>query len=105
MYYLSCFILFINLYYFIISFNIIMSQIMDKYFGPLSREYCVYFYALSVVFGALFAISTVSIVSFMIMNYKKVDMMFIGNSTLMLINTFLAYLANRLLHTMCVKIV
>ena len=80
-----------------------MTSFMDQYFGPLPREYCVYFYALSIVFGIMFAMSAVSIAYFMITHIKKVNLMFIVNSVLILLNSFLAYLANRLLHTMCVK--
>ena len=76
---------------------------MDKYFGPLPREYCVYFYALSIACGIIFVSSILSITYFMVIHFKKVNMMFIVNSSLILLNTFLAYLANRLLHTMCVK--
>ncbi len=80
-----------------------MSSFMDKYFGPLPREYCVYFYFLSVVFGVMFSISAVSIMYFMIIHFKRVNIMFVFNSFLILANIFLAYLTNRLLHTMCVK--
>ncbi len=80
-----------------------MNSFMDKYFGPLPREYCVYFYALSVLFGAMFAFSLLSMLYFMMMHMKRVNMMFIANSFFMILNTFLAYLVNRLLHTMCVK--
>jgi hypothetical protein len=76
---------------------------MDQYFGPLPREYCVYFYALSILFGVMFVSSLLSIAYFMITHIKKVNIMFIINSLLVLLNTFLAYLVNRLLHTMCVK--
>ena len=76
---------------------------MDKYFGPLPREYCVYFYILSVIFGVLFVSGTVSIAYFMIMHFKKVNTTFVINSLMILLNTFLAYVVNRLLHTMCVK--
>ena len=82
-----------------------MDSFMEQYFGPLPREYCVYFYALSIVFGVMFMTSAVSIAYFMITNIKKVNSMFIVNSVLILLNSFLAYLANRLLHTMCVKII
>ena len=78
-------------------------SLMDKYFGPLPREYCVYFYVLSIIFGITFVLSAISIAYFMIMHFKKVNAMFVSNSFLVLINTFLAYIANRLLHTMCVK--
>lgn len=80
-----------------------MASLMEQYFGPLSREYCVYFYALSILFGVMFVMSALSIAYFMIMNIKKVNTMFVVNSIFILFNTFLAYLANRLLHTMCVK--
>lgn len=76
---------------------------MDAYFGPLGKEYCVYFYILSIIFGVTFVLSAISIGSFMVMHSKKVDAMFIANSFLILFNTFLAYLSNRLLNTMCVK--
>ena len=76
---------------------------MDKYFGPLPREYCVYFYILSVICGVIFVTSAISIAYFMLMHFKKVNTMFVVNSLMILFNMFLAYVANRLLHTMCVK--
>lgn len=82
-----------------------MVSFMDQYFGPLPREFCVYFYVLSILFGFLFVMSTISIAYFMITHIKKVNTMFIVNSIFILINSFLAYIANRLLHTMCVKVI
>jgi hypothetical protein len=79
------------------------SNFMDQYFGPLPRDYCVYFYVLSIVFGVMFITTAISIAYFMIMHIKKINTMFIVNSIFILLNTYLAYLANRLLHTMCVK--
>jgi hypothetical protein len=76
---------------------------MNSYFGPLGKEYCTYFYILSIIFGVTFVLSAISILSFMVMNSKKVNMMFVINAFFVLLNTFLAYLANRLLNTMCVK--
>jgi len=80
-----------------------MASFMDQYFGPLPREYCIYFYALSIFFGFTFVMSALSIAIFMLTNFKKVNVMFIVNSMFILLNSFLVYLANRLLHTMCVK--
>jgi hypothetical protein len=76
---------------------------MNKYFGPLPREYCVYFYSLSILFGIIFATSAVSIGYYMITNFKRINAMYVVNSAFILLNSFLAYLVNRLLHTMCVK--
>ena len=80
-----------------------MSKFMDDYFGPLSREYCGYFYFLSIMFGFLFVFSILSIVYTFVVNYKKINSMFVANSLVLLINIFLAYFTNRLMHTMCVK--
>jgi hypothetical protein len=87
----------------IISTNYIMTSFMDNYFGPLPREYCVYFYALSIIFGVTFLLSIISIAYYLVTSYKKINNMIVINSLLVLFNTFLGYLANRLLHTMCVK--
>lgn len=80
-----------------------MNNFMNDYFGPLGKEYCVYFYILSIIFGITFVISAISIGSFMVMHSKKVDTMFVVNSFFVLFNTFLAYLSNRLLNAMCVR--
>jgi hypothetical protein len=80
-----------------------MSDFLNTYFGPLSREYCVYFYFMSIIFGFLFLAIIISVAYFVIMHFKKVNTMFILNSFLAIFNAFLAYLVNRLLHTMCVK--
>jgi len=76
---------------------------MNDYFGPLGQEYCMYFYVLSIIAGVSFVLSAVSVVSYSVMHYNKINSMFVVNSVLVLFNTFLAYIANRLLHTMCVK--
>ena len=80
-----------------------INNIMDKYFGPLSRDYCIYFYAMSIFFGVVFVFSLLSSIIFIFINYKKVTLMFIVNALMVLINTFLAYFVNRLLNTMCTK--
>jgi len=80
-----------------------MNSFMNDYFGPLGKEYCIYFYVLSIIFGVTFVFSALSIASFIVMNHKKVDSMFVVNSFFVLLNTFLAYLVNRIMNTMCVK--
>lgn len=76
---------------------------MDTYFGPLGEEYCVYFYVLAVFFGFMFAFSALSLAIYMLMNIRKVSFQFLLNSAFGLLNAFLLYLVNRLMHTMCVK--
>ncbi len=80
-----------------------MDSFMNTYFGPLGEEYCVYFYALSIFFGITFVLSVISVVTYMVTHINKIDMKMLIHTFFLLINSFLAYLVNRLLHTMCVK--
>ena len=80
-----------------------MPGFMDNYFGSLNKDACIYFYILSIIFAFVFFMAIISVVTFGIKNYKKLDFMFLMNSTFLLFNTFLAYFVNRLLHTMCVN--
>lgn len=80
-----------------------MDNFMNEYFGPLGKEYCVYFYVLSIVFGVTFVLGLISVGTFIVLHHKKVDTLFIANSFFLLFNSFFGYLANRLLNTMCVK--
>ncbi len=80
-----------------------MSSFMDTYFGPLSREYCVYFYILTILSAITFVMSAITIGYYMITHIKKVDAMFVFNSFYVLFSSFLVYFVNRLFHTMCVK--
>jgi len=80
-----------------------MNDFMNTYFGPLGQEYCIYFYALSIFFGIAFVLSVISVITYMITHINKIDMKMLIHTFFLLINSFLAYLVNRLLHTMCMK--
>lgn len=80
-----------------------MDSFMNTYFGPLGEEYCIYFYALSIFFGIAFVLSVISVVIYMFTHVNKINMNFIIHTFFLLLNSFLAYLVNRLLHTMCMK--
>jgi hypothetical protein len=80
-----------------------MSSFMDTYFGPLPREYCVYFYILTIMSAIAFVMSSVTIAYYMATHIKKVDAMFVFNSFYVLFSSFLVYFVNRMLHSMCVK--
>ena len=74
---------------------------MTTYFGPLSREYCVYFYFMSILCFILFLLAIFGVAMAVIMKGKKVDFLFVLNSSMLIFNTLLAYFVNRLLNTMC----
>ena len=79
---------------------------MNMYFGPLSKKYCVYFYYVSIFFFLMYVITLIGAIAFIIKNYKnfaKVNLSFIINLVMILINMLLSYFVNRLLHTMCVN--
>jgi hypothetical protein len=78
-----------------------MSEFMTTYFGPLSREYCAYFYFMSILFFVFFILSIIGVLSAVIVKGKKIDFMFIINSSMLVLNILLAYFVNRLLNTMC----
>lgn len=80
-----------------------MDSFMNTYFGPLGEEYCVYFYALSIFFGIAFVLTMISTVTYMLMHVNKINMSFLMHTFFILLNSFLAYLVNRLLHSMCMK--
>ena len=77
-----------------------MDSFMDTYFGPLGREYCLYFYIMSMFFFLMIILGVIGIIGAMVSKKKK-DPLFIGNSVMLLFNAVLAYFVNRLLNTMC----
>ena len=80
-----------------------MKDFMQDYFGPLGQEYCLYFYFLSIIFYILFIMSLIGVAGGIYINYKKLNTMFVLNSSLLILNTLLAYFVNRLLNTMCMN--
>lgn len=79
-----------------------MPNFMTTYFGPLSKQYCIYFYLMSIFFFVMFILSIIGVFAAAMMKPKQIDFMFVINSGLLLFNTWLAYFVNRLLNTMCV---
>ena len=80
-----------------------MSDIMNNLFGPLGKEYCVYFYALSILFFISFVLSAGFILYKIVKNPKDLSGKFLLNSVFVLIYTLIPYYVNRLLYTMCIN--
>ena len=80
-----------------------MTNFMNKYFGPLSKKYCIYFYYLSIFFFIIYVISLISFIAFIVKHYNQVNLAYIINFVMILINTLLGYFVNRLLHSMCMN--
>jgi len=76
---------------------------MNSYFGPLGRDYCLYFLVMSIFFFVMIILGIIGIVGALISKGKKVDMLFLVHSIMLLLNAVLAYFVNRLLNTMCMN--
>ena len=76
------------------------NDMMDYIYGPLPKDYCVYFYFLS-IFGFILMIFTIVVGIFIGISQKKGSVFFLQ----VIIATFaygLFYFQNRLLNSMCV---
>jgi len=74
---------------------------MSNYFGPLGKEYCLYFYLMSIFFFVIMMLGIFGVIVTIVKNPKQVNVMFFVNAVMLLMNSILAYFVNRLLHTMC----
>lgn len=77
-----------------------MSDFMTTFFGPLSKQYCSYFYFLSIILFVFLIISAISLIGLFI---KKFDKTILFNNAFVLINLLIAYFINRLFYTMCIN--
>lgn len=79
-----------------------MHSIQDFLFGPLSPQYCNWFYILMVIslistfVGALGALGHIA-------TAKKIDNAEMGTMAALLFNGVLAYFVNRLMYNMCIQ--
>ncbi len=75
--------------------------ILDSLFGPIGKDACIYFYALSVISAVVFLLSF----GFFVKNVMSVGK--INHTQLHFIvimsQSALAYFVNRVLNTMCVR--
>jgi ABC-type Na+ efflux pump permease subunit len=81
-----------------------MSDIMDILFGPLGRQYCIYFYIMS-IFSFLGYILALIYIFFKIVKEPKklLSFEFMFKSVSIIFYTLLPYFVERLLYTMCIN--
>lgn len=70
-------------------------------FSPLNKEFCIYFYYLSVFGFALLVFTLLSAVALVILKKKGFD--FVLQMILLSLGYFIFYFQNRLLYSMCVN--
>jgi hypothetical protein len=79
-----------------------MNDFMNYFFGPLSKEYCLYYYFLAVISGIIFALTAFSFIIVIIKSKKIKVGIWLGMFNTLL-SIFIGYFVSRLLYTMCVK--
>jgi hypothetical protein len=77
---------------------------LNSLFGPLTEESCKYFYFFAVAGFIMMIVFILFLLVSIVKYYKKLDSRMIINLIAAIINSFLLYFSNRLLYTMCVKI-
>ena len=80
-----------------------MQDLMATFFGPLSKQSCLYFLILSMIFFTVLVFTLLADLYFIIKNYKAMNYKFVQGGTLIGFNLFIAYFVNRLMYTMCAK--
>ena len=70
-------------------------------FSPLGKQYCNYFYYVSIISFVLLVIAVISLVFTMVLSKSK-DKMLLLHSIPAFISLLLSYFTNRLLFSMCV---
>ena len=76
---------------------------MTTYFGPLTKDSCMYFLFLSMFFFAALIFTLIGEIIFLIRNYKELNFRVFASGIILLSHSLLAYFVNRLLYTMCSK--
>jgi hypothetical protein len=79
-----------------------MNDLMNYFFGPLPKEYCLYYYFLAVISAVIFILTFLSFVILVIKSKKIKAGMWLGMFNTLL-SIFIGYFVSRLLYTMCVK--
>jgi hypothetical protein len=75
---------------------------MNYLFGPLPKEYCLYYYFLAVISAVIFVFTLLSFIMIVVKSKKIKAGMWLGMFNVLL-SIFIGYFVSRLLYTMCVK--
>lgn len=76
---------------------------LHLYFGPLGKQYCVYFLLLTIFYLIVLSIFLHLEIYYLYKNFSKLQMKDMITGFVLTSNIFLTYFVNRLLYTMCNK--
>lgn len=80
-----------------------MVQLLDKLFGALGKESCMYFYLLSILSFVMFVFAILAVLVYMVKHRKSMSYTTITHMLVVSIHLLIAYFVNRVLHTICTK--
>lgn len=81
-----------------------MNNTLDYLFGPLPKEYCYYFYVMSIFFYVLLILFILLSLGYLLKNYnnlKNIKFVLLIYVVQVIVSLFLSYFVNRLLYSMC----
>lgn len=79
---------------------------LNYLFSPLSKEYCYYFYIMSIFFYVVLISFIILSLGYFIKNYnnlKEIKFVLLIYGIQVIVSLFLSYFVNRLLYSMCVN--
>lgn len=79
-----------------------MNEFMNYFFGPLPKEYCLYYYFLAILSALIFVMTFLSFVLIVVKSKKIKSGMWFGMFNTLL-TIFIGYFVSRLMYTMCIK--
>lgn len=79
-----------------------MNDIMANLFGPLSKDYCMYYYFMAVIMAVIFAMTLVSII-IGAFKAKKLSARYFFVAIYALFPVFISYFLSRLMYSICIK--
>ena len=77
-----------------------MDKINELFFSPLSKDYCVYFYIMTVILFVVLLLAMITTITTIIKSKKKTNYLLLSSNIFTLA---LVYFQNRLLYSMCVN--
>lgn len=83
-----------------------MNSVLNNLFGPLPKEYCNYFYIISIFFYVVLISFIILSLGYLIKNYnnlKDIKFILLIYGIQVIVSLFLSYFVNRLLYSMCVN--
>jgi len=80
-----------------------MTEFLNTFFGPLTKESCIYFLFLTVFLFTFLILILFIELFYIIKNFKELSFRKLTNGFILLFNLLIGYFINRLLYTMCSK--